>query len=237
MLKQGWMLKSQDFGQFSELWISGLTWCCLLANYTALVCFRLTVSLCWATRRRPHNDQDWVGKDWNQEAGVLTLSSLTSNAKTQQELNLRRHELIGFQHLPWKRYNRIRKQISSEVTPHRLAKWARQLNGSQAGTAKRTKMATYLGTTLSRHLLQTSRWLWDQDCWLVGAAIVLPEEACQVVQEKAEEIGVKVIIVVLRIIIHQLAGKDFCEVKMDTPRHPSRKSAFQVLWRIERIET
>ena len=62
-----------------------------------------------------------------------------------------------FQHLPWKRYNRIRKQISNEVTPHRLAKWARQLNGSQAGTAKRTKMATYLGTTLSRHLLQTSR--------------------------------------------------------------------------------
>ena len=47
-------------------------------------------------------------------------------------------------------------------------------------------------------------------------------------QEKAEEIGVKVIIVVLRIIIHQLAGKDFCEVKMDTPRHPPRKTAFQV---------
>ena len=57
MLKQGWMLKSQDFGQFSELWISGLTWCCLLANYTALICFRLTVSFCWATRRRPHKNQ------------------------------------------------------------------------------------------------------------------------------------------------------------------------------------
>ena len=100
MLKQGRMLKTQDFSRFSELWISGLMWCCLLANYTALICFRLTVSLCWATRRRPHNDQDWVGKDWNQEAGVLTLSSLTSYAKTQQELNLRRHDQIGFQHLP-----------------------------------------------------------------------------------------------------------------------------------------
>ena len=50
----------------------------------------------------------------------------------------------------------------------------------------------------------------------------------QVVQEKAKGIGVMVIIVVLRIIIHQLAGKDFCEVKMDTPRHPPRKTAFQV---------
>ena len=33
-------------------------------------------------------------------------------------------------------------------------------------------------------------------------------------QEKAKGIGVKVIIVVLRIIIHQLAGKDFGEVKL-----------------------
>ena len=33
-------------------------------------------------------------------------------------------------------------------------------------------------------------------------------------REKAEGIGVKVIIVVLRIIIHQLAGKDFGEVKL-----------------------
>ena len=48
-------------------------------------------------------------------------------------------------------------------------------------------------------------------------------------QEKAKGIGVKVIIVVLRMIIHQLAGKDFCEVKMDTPRHPPRKTAFQVV--------
>ena len=99
-------------------------------------------------------------QNWDQEAGggVKCVNIVKFKAKTQQELNLRRHELIiGFQHLPWKRYNRIRKQISSEVTPHRLAKWARQLNGSQAGTAKRTKMATYLGTTLSRHLLQTSR--------------------------------------------------------------------------------
>ena len=33
-------------------------------------------------------------------------------------------------------------------------------------------------------------------------------------REKAEGKGVKVIIVVLRIIIHQLAGKDFGEVKL-----------------------
>ena len=66
-------------------------------------------------------------------------------------------------------------------------------------------------------------------------AITLPEEACQVVREKAKGKGVKVIIVVLRIIIHQLAGKDFCEVKMDTPRHPPRKTAFQVVWWIKRI--
>ena len=45
-------------------------------------------------------------------------------------------------------------------------------------------------------------------------AITLPEEACQVVREKAKGKGVKVIIVVLRIIIHQLAGKDFGEVKL-----------------------
>ena len=48
----------------------------------------------------------------------------------------------------------------------------------------------------------------------VGTAIVLPEEACQVVREKAEGKGMKVIIVVLRIIIHQLAGKDFGEDKL-----------------------
>ena len=57
MLKQGWVLKTQDFSEFSELWISWLMWCCLLANYLALICFRLTVSFCWATRRRPHKDQ------------------------------------------------------------------------------------------------------------------------------------------------------------------------------------
>ena len=45
------------FQRISELWISWLMWCCLLANYTALICFRLTVSFCWATRRRPHKDQ------------------------------------------------------------------------------------------------------------------------------------------------------------------------------------
>ena len=43
-------------------------------------------------------------------------------------------------------------------------------------------------------------------------------------------------IVVLRIIIHQLTGKDFGEVKMDTPCHPPRKAAFQVLCWIERIQ-
>ena len=43
-------------------------------------------------------------------------------------------------------------------------------------------------------------------------------------------------IVVFRIIIHRLAGKDFCEVKMDTPRHPPRKTVFQVLWWIERLK-
>jgi len=172
-------------------------------------------AVCWQiTQRSFVSDWQWACVE-QRDAGHTRIKIELDKigTKKQEELNLRRHELIiGFQHLPWKR----------------LAKWARQLNGSQAGTAKRTKMATYLGTTLSRHLLQTSRWLWDQDCWLVGAAIVLPEEACQVVQEKAEEIGVKVIIVVLRIIIHQLAGKDFCEVKMDTPRHPPRKTAFQV---------
>ena len=100
--------------------------------------------------------QSWIRLETG--GGVKCVNIVKFKAKTQQELNLRRHELIiGFQHLPWKRYNRIRKQISSEVTPNRLAKWARQLNGSQAGTAKRTKMATYLGTTLSRHLLQISR--------------------------------------------------------------------------------
>ena len=57
MLKQGWVLKTEDFSEFSELWISWLMWCCLLANYTALICFRLTVSFCWATRRRPHKNQ------------------------------------------------------------------------------------------------------------------------------------------------------------------------------------
>jgi len=172
-------------------------------------------AVCWQiTQRSFVSDWQWACVE-QRDAGHTRIKTELDKigTKKQEELNLRRHELIiGFQHLPWKR----------------LAKWARQLNGSQAGTAKRTKMATYLGTTLSRHLLQTSRWLWDQDCWLVGAAIVLPEEACQVVQEKAEGIGVKVIIVILRIIIHQLVGKDFCEVKMDTPRHPPRKTAFQV---------
>ena len=114
------------------------------------------------TACEPHHREDGGSrsKARGQEAGggAKCVNIVKFKAKTQQELNLRRHELIiGFQHLPWKRYNRIRKQISSEVTPHRLAKWARQLNGSQAGTAKRTNMATYLGTTLSRHLLQTSR--------------------------------------------------------------------------------
>ena len=32
-------------------------WRSLLANYTVLICFRLTVSFCWATRRRSHKDQ------------------------------------------------------------------------------------------------------------------------------------------------------------------------------------
>ena len=54
-------------------------------------------------------------------------------------------------------------------------------------------------------------------------------------REKAEGKGVRVIIVVLRIIIHQLTGKDFGEVKIDTPHHPPRKAAFQVLGWIERI--
>ena len=32
-------------------------WRSLLANYTVLICFRLTVSLCWATQRWPHKDE------------------------------------------------------------------------------------------------------------------------------------------------------------------------------------
>ena len=56
-------------------------------------------------------------------------------------------------------------------------------------------------------------------------------------REKAEGKGVKVIKVVLRILIHQLTGKDFSEVKMDTSRHPPRETAFQVLRLIERGET
>ena len=79
-MKQGWKLKSQDFSKFSELWISELTWCCLLANYTALICFRLTVTLCWATWRRPHKDQERVGKigikKQEVEQSMLTFSSL-----------------------------------------------------------------------------------------------------------------------------------------------------------------
>ena len=79
MLKQGWMLKSQDFSKFSELWISELTWCCLLANYTALICFRLTVTLCWAMRRhtRIKNELDKIGiKKQGVEQSMLTFSSL-----------------------------------------------------------------------------------------------------------------------------------------------------------------
>ena len=56
-------------------------------------------------------------------------------------------------------------------------------------------------------------------------------------REKAEGKGVEVIKVVLRILIHQLTGKAFSEVKMDTSRHPPRETAFQVLRLIERGET
>ena len=51
------------------------------------------------------NATPFTHEDWNQEAGggVKCVNIVKSNAITQQELNLRRHELIGFQHLPWKR--------------------------------------------------------------------------------------------------------------------------------------
>ena len=58
-----------------------LTWCCLLANYTALICFRLRVTLCCAMGRQPYKDQDKVidkigTKKQEEKRSVLTLPSL-----------------------------------------------------------------------------------------------------------------------------------------------------------------
>ena len=77
-----------------------------------------------------------------------------------------------------------------------------------------------------RHLLQASRRLRGQDCRHVRAAIVPPQEACQVVREKAKGKGVRVMIVVLRIIIYQLTDKVFDEFKMDghSPSSPKKES-------------
>ena len=60
MLKQGWMLRSQDFSKFFELWISELTWCCLLANYTALCYVTFSSLMLKPNRIRTFDSMAWT---------------------------------------------------------------------------------------------------------------------------------------------------------------------------------
>ena len=105
-LKQGWMLMSKISCNLFGGWNFKPTLCCLWANYMAVICFSDLV-LCNKTPRgkvtpsmhgsRPSRtrlgprSRRWSGADFK------------SYARTQLESNLRRHNQIGFQYLPWKR--------------------------------------------------------------------------------------------------------------------------------------
>ena len=134
MLKQGWMLKSQDFSTFSELRIS--SWLMLFvgklhnAHLFQIDSDLVLSNVTPATQRSRSSwirlgprSRRWSKVCWHCQVYCQNPTGIEPSTPWTNWFSASSLEAVT-----------IRDQTSSELTSHRLAIWTRQPTGSEAGT-------------------------------------------------------------------------------------------------------